>query len=405
MKKSTPLRIALMLALGAGIAVSCANTSSEGTDSSTHWLDQCRTDVDCGGLSCECGLCTKPCHTPSDCKVFSASASCAAVSGCSSGASVCLRPTQDGGQPIESTGGECPSGIIENDHCDGRIQQCWLACSAGFRGQMACSGGTWLAGKGLFPCGADGGGAGGAGGTTAAGGAGGTGTTGGDCPASAQSAASCDGRIEQCWTRCNGGFRSQFVCSGGAWLAGHGLFPCAADAGTSNDAGKAGHAGDSGGPLLGVYTSCGNSSDCIAADSNCCPRCDMDPTLDTKIGIARTSLSTYMDERCAAAGACPPCVPPPGTIDSFCKAGLCDVEDLRKYKACTKDADCKLVPKDCCACGSLPGTAFVAISDEAAFVVDRCTANCDTCSGVQVADASRATCNTTYGYCETAPPR
>jgi hypothetical protein len=37
-----------------------------------------------------------------------------------------------------------------------------------------------------------------------------------------------------CWTRCNylvdgasDGMRSQMLCAGGRWLAGHGQFPCA----------------------------------------------------------------------------------------------------------------------------------------------------------------------------------
>jgi hypothetical protein len=133
----------------------------------------------------------------------------------------------------------------------------------------------------------------------------------------------------------------------------------------------------------------------------------MQPTVATKTGVARTSISTYRDELCATAGACPPCVPPPGTIDAFCRGGTCQVEDLQKFNACTKDADCKLVPKDCCACGTLPAAAFTALSDEPGFVGDRCaTVDCAGCpGGPQVADASRATCNTTYGYCEIAPPR
>ena len=232
MKKTTTLRLALMLTLGAGIAVSCANTSSDaGTDSSTHWLDQCSTDGDCGGLTCECGICTKPCVTPSNCDKLSPSASCAAVPGCSSKATVCLRhviqdagPVHDGSQPTPTSGGDCPSDAAANDHCDGRIEQCWLPCGNGLRGQLSCSDGTWVAGKELFPCGNEGtGGAPGSGGST---GAGGSGTTGGDCPASVQSnAVVCDGRIEQCWTQCNSGFRGQFVCSDGSRLAGHGLFP------------------------------------------------------------------------------------------------------------------------------------------------------------------------------------
>ncbi len=53
------------------------------------------------------------------------------------------------------------------------------------------------------------------------------------CPASAQSGASCDGTVAQCWPQCvfasadgGQGSRSQMVCSGGTWSSGHGLFAC-----------------------------------------------------------------------------------------------------------------------------------------------------------------------------------
>lgn len=409
MKKTTPLRLALMLTLGNAIAIACADNSSDaGTDSSTHWMNDCSSDAQCGSLKCECGVCTKPCAAASECKGLSASASCAAVPGCSSKATVCLRSAQDAGHPSvdaaqPSSGGDCPSDATAGDHCDGRIEQCWLPCSNGLRGQLTCSDSKWGAGKGLFSCGTGGtGGSTGSGGASGSGGntsVGGSGTTGGDCPAGVQGNAPCDGRIEQCWTQCNSGSRGQFVCSGGTWLAGHGLFPCGSDAGTPNQ--------DAGGPLPGVSTSCAGSADCVATDSVCCPRCDMEPTLATKIGINRSSVSTYQNELCATAGACPPCVPPPGTIDSFCKAGKCDVEDLSKYKACTKDADCRLVTKDCCTCGTLPASAFTAVNNGAPIGADWCgTVDCAACpEGVQVADASRPTCNTMYGYCEVAPPR
>jgi hypothetical protein len=100
-------------------------------------------------------------------------------------------------------------------------------------------------------------------------------------------------------------------------------------------------------------------------------------------------------------------VPPSGELDAFCRASHCEVEDIGKYKACAKDADCTLQPKDCCACGALALSAFVAISDVGAWEGDHCaTVDCAACpDGVHVNDASGATCNTTRGYCEVAPQR
>ena len=34
-----------------------------------------------------------------------------------------------------------------------------------------------------------------------------------------------------CWTPCKSGYRGQFICSGGTWTAGQGLFTCGADGG------------------------------------------------------------------------------------------------------------------------------------------------------------------------------
>jgi hypothetical protein len=48
--------------------------------------------------------------------------------------------------------------------------------------------------------------------------------SGASCPASTAA---------ECWTRCSSGFTGHFECSGdGSWLAGLGLFPCGADAGS-----------------------------------------------------------------------------------------------------------------------------------------------------------------------------
>lgn len=44
------------------VAASCGKTTSNsGTDSSTHWLESCEADSECGALRCLCGTCTLPC--------------------------------------------------------------------------------------------------------------------------------------------------------------------------------------------------------------------------------------------------------------------------------------------------------------------------------------------------------
>jgi hypothetical protein len=64
------------------------------------------------------------------------------------------------------------------------------------------------------------------------------------CPESAESGKSCSEPV-QCWTPCTSGWQSQFVCSGGTWVAGHGLFPCGRDAGASDAGGDVTGSADS----------------------------------------------------------------------------------------------------------------------------------------------------------------
>ncbi|HEX7671142.1 MAG TPA: hypothetical protein VF395_16220, partial [Polyangiaceae bacterium] len=90
---SAKIAFALVLgAFGLGMIPSCASTTdvSGGTDSNTHWLEQCQADKDCGSsLVCRCGACTKPCAEPTDCTPLGVHASCAAEV-CDTGAKVCV---------------------------------------------------------------------------------------------------------------------------------------------------------------------------------------------------------------------------------------------------------------------------------------------------------------------------
>ena len=47
----------------------------------------------------------------------------------------------------------CSSAVVESASCSAEGVECWTQCSQGLRGHHVCSGGTWLAGHGLFPCG------------------------------------------------------------------------------------------------------------------------------------------------------------------------------------------------------------------------------------------------------------
>lgn len=69
--------------------------TSQGPDTSTHWLSSCEEDDDCGSLSCVCGVCTRKCDDTVACSGLGESAVCAEVSECNGG-QVCAT-TCDGG--------------------------------------------------------------------------------------------------------------------------------------------------------------------------------------------------------------------------------------------------------------------------------------------------------------------
>jgi hypothetical protein len=248
----------------------------------------------------------------------------------------------------------------------------------------------------------DAGGTGGSG----TGGSGGTGSMGGPCPSDARSSAPCDGRVAQCWTACAQGFKEQLVCSDGAWLAGHGLFPCGPDAstpppdggsGTHHDAATvpdAGHAPDAG----GISTACQRNSDCALVNATCCGTCG-EPGASDKAAVSRTSVSAWVDARCAGSGACPPCIARDGTFVAVCDAGRCTVQNLAQSMECLKDSDCAIRAKDCCACGTLGRDAFAAMNASAGWPA--CTAACAACpGGLHAPSDLQVHCNVSGGYCE-----
>ena len=81
-----------LIAITLGLVGACGKLASQGgTDSSTHWLQGCEQDSECGVLSCICGACTLPCEDVAICP-NSDLAACAALtkSTCTEKASFCV---------------------------------------------------------------------------------------------------------------------------------------------------------------------------------------------------------------------------------------------------------------------------------------------------------------------------
>ena len=55
------------LVLGVLLSLGCSSASSGDGDSQTNWLRSCGSDDGCNGMSCLCGVCTRPCSDVSAC--------------------------------------------------------------------------------------------------------------------------------------------------------------------------------------------------------------------------------------------------------------------------------------------------------------------------------------------------
>lgn len=82
-QRTAIVRTCLCLLALAALPPSCGgNSESTGTDSNTHWLEECDDDSDCGSLACVCGACSKPCDTAAACEGFGANAVCVVPTTC-----------------------------------------------------------------------------------------------------------------------------------------------------------------------------------------------------------------------------------------------------------------------------------------------------------------------------------
>jgi hypothetical protein len=115
-------RFALSVAAVVVGFVACAGGSS--ADGSTSWLSSCTKDAECQrGLSCICGVCTKPCAASSACSTLDVDAVCApardAFASCSSDGdtNVCIRRSTNISAPDATTG--TPGAVVHDGGLDG----------------------------------------------------------------------------------------------------------------------------------------------------------------------------------------------------------------------------------------------------------------------------------------------
>ncbi len=345
----------LIAAIGA--LPSCnGNTDSSGTDSNTHWLERCDSDVECGELSCICGTCTKSCTTATSCETYGSQATCTMVSGCTDAAA----PTA------------CVVTCNTNADCDG------ASCEMGQcrKGSGSGSGGT--------------GGAGGAG----AGGTAGSGAIGGGMghpcgPMDAHdSGLDCAAIAGYAW---DGKMCRPITCSCTGSDCG-GIFATANECDTAYSACLA---------QEGLMRNCTTHGECTLTFRNCCASCGLTQEYDV-LALRVDSPSPLPLGLCN--DGCPDCVNTENlALQPACIDGQCQVIDLTSYAACTTEADCHLRTKDCCECGGSTTPADL-MSVNASFpsTPDWCgDVACDACLP-DYGTSALATCATDVGMCTVA---
>ena len=102
-----------VVAVGAALALWALACTKSGTDSTTHWLENCSSDADCGGLVCVCGVCTQRCDRDEDCSALNRSAECgSARTACAE--RTCVEAARDGGDEADARTDAAP-GLGEAD--------------------------------------------------------------------------------------------------------------------------------------------------------------------------------------------------------------------------------------------------------------------------------------------------
>lgn len=167
---------------------------------------------------------------------------------------------------------------------------------------------------------------------------------------------------------------------------------------------------DDGGSQLDLRA-CDVNSDCIVVPDSCCGTCGA-PTRSDASAINVASTTEHSRRVCADNQGCPACAPLfiDPTLLATCRAGRCELVDLRKHEAsaCEQDADCKLRTPDCCECGGdtgmgrVLGIANSAERDYSELVCDPDQA-CPECAPSYPKEVTVA-CNAS-GRCETQDSR
>jgi hypothetical protein len=180
----------------------------------------------------------------------------------------------------------------------------------------------------------------------------------------------------------------------------------ASDAGSANETSSSheGGAASEGGVPPSVSTSCNGAGDCVLGALGCCGVGCGQPTTSSYVAIQRGQESALRAATCTDQNAgCPDCatILDPSIL-AVCRDQECKVVDLREdpIAACQQDADCVLIPSDCCPCGLIDVTKLVAVGKgkESAYRSQVCDpgTSCSSCNWNY--EGARAHC--TSKHCE-----
>lgn len=319
---------------GIGLVASCGGKATvDGTDSNTHWLQECEADDDCGGLSCICGVCTRACDETANCAAFGAKSACEVPAGCTArGPTACVAQSSGGGSGGGNGSGGTSNSGAGTPPVGGSPAQADCDAMDARNGQDVCLGNLGFAWNGknceMVQCDCQ----------------------GADCDALFATADECDHAYRACYVEhgvprvCKTHADCQVVSR-----------TCCSSCSQTDDPGQA---------LMAVSID--------AVDLNAARICNGDPS-----------------------GGCDDCVPfEYWSVYAACVEGECRLLDVTPHAHCETAADCHLTTRDCCSCGG-DFTSSGLIAVDSSFVTpDYCSVDvgCPECEGDAPQSNARLSC-------------
>jgi hypothetical protein len=154
--------------------------------------------------------------------------------------------------------------------------------------------------------------------------------------------------------------------------------------------------------LEGIPMACARHAECIVRTRSCCAPCGSYGP-EAMLAMHGDSPDPGDLGLCGSPRpACPECDSwPLPSIYAACIEGQCTVYDAASHASCGSDEDCRLVTKDCCACGGDISVGALMAVDASFGAPDYCGSTaCDDCLPPPAPSNVRARCHLEAQQCE-----